>query len=63
MEEETGSTRSFSSLVQWATTRPQAYVVYFLCLVLIWGVSFLAGTMNPKKGLSAPPPPISAPRN
>jgi hypothetical protein len=63
MEKENGSTRSFSGLVQWATTRPQVYVVYFLCLILVWGVSFLAGTLNPKKGLSTPPAPISTPRN
>jgi hypothetical protein len=59
MEKDNDQTRSISSLVQWATTRPQAYAVYFICLVLIGGLSFLAGTLNPKKGLSTIPPAVS----
>jgi hypothetical protein len=51
------------SLWRWATTPPQAYVVYVLALILVWGVSFLAGTINPKKTASPmSPPPVSTPQ-
>ena len=50
-------------LWRWATTPPQAYVVYVLALILVWGVSFLAGTLNPKKTTRPMgPPPVSAPQ-
>jgi hypothetical protein len=49
---------------RWATTRPQAYLTYLIALILIWLVSYYAGTLNPKK---APPPampgPVIAPHN
>ena len=41
---------------------PQAYVVYVLALILVWGISFLAGTMNPKRTGSQTPPPVTAPQ-
>lgn len=49
-------------LWRWAIKPPQVYVVYVLALMLVWGVSFLAGTLNPKR-TSSPmsPPPVSAP--
>jgi hypothetical protein len=55
MENESDKPVGFQGLVQWAMTPPQAYMVYFVCLVLIGGLSFYAGTMNPKKIPSAPP--------
>jgi hypothetical protein len=61
MENNTGPDTGFQALVQWAMTPPQAYGVYFICLILIGGFSFYAGTLNPKK--APPPPTISAPRN
>jgi hypothetical protein len=63
MENNTGRTEGFQALLQWAMTPPQAYAVYFICLVLIGGFSFYAGTLNPKKPPSPPPQSISAPRN
>ena len=62
MEKEPDPQSSFKALVQWATTPPQAYVVYLIGLILVWGISFLAGTLNPKRTPSAAPPPISAPQ-
>jgi hypothetical protein len=54
--------RGIRGLWRWATTPPQAYVVYVLALILVWGVSFLAGTLNPKRtGSPMSPPPLSAP--
>jgi hypothetical protein len=63
MENETDKPVGFQGLVQWAMTPPQAYMVYFVCLVLIGGLSFYAGTLRPKKPVSVAPPPVSAPRN
>jgi hypothetical protein len=55
--------RGVSGLWRWATTPPQAYVVYVLALILVWGVSYLAGTLNPKRTAApANPPPASAPQ-
>jgi hypothetical protein len=62
MENETDKPVGFQGLVQWAMTPPQAYMVYFVCLVLIGGLSFIAGTMNPKKTATPPPPAVSVPR-
>lgn len=51
---------------KWATTPPQSYAVYLVALVLIFVLSFYAGTLKPKgvAGLGAAPPPAApAPRN
>jgi hypothetical protein len=51
------------SLVQWAMTPPQSYAVYFICVILIGGLSFYAGTLRPKKTVGMPPQITSVPRN
>ena len=61
MERENNNPVSFQGLVQWAMTPPQAYVVYAICVILIGGLSFFAGTLNPKKPPA--PPVVSAPRS
>jgi len=48
----------FRQFARWATTRPQAYLTYVIALLLVWAISFYAGTLNPKK---APPPATSGP--
>jgi len=63
MANESDKPVGFQGLVQWAMTPPQAYAVYFVLLVLIGGLSFVAGTMNPKKTTSPPPPAVSVPRS
>ena len=63
MENETGPAGKPKSFFQWATTPPQSYAVYLICLVLVWGVSFYVGMMKPKKPVGLGPPPVSAPRN
>jgi len=50
------------SLWRWATTPPQAYLMYVIALLLVWGVSFYAGTLRPKKAEGFGPPPVSVPQ-
>jgi hypothetical protein len=61
MENENDKPTGFQGLVKWAMTPPQAYAVYLLGLILIYGLSFIAGTLNPKK--APPPPAVSVPRS
>lgn len=46
---------TIKGLVKWAMTPPQAYVVYVIGLLLVYGVSYYAGTLNPRKALPSPP--------
>jgi hypothetical protein len=62
MTEETKPDTGIRGFWRWATTRPQAYVVYLLALILVWGLSFLAGTLNPKRTGGQSPPPVSSPQ-
>lgn len=51
---------------KWATTPPQSYAVYLAALVLVFVLSFYAGTLKPKNATGLGPPPMSvppAPRN
>jgi hypothetical protein len=48
-------------LLRWATTPPQSYAVYLVCLILVWMLSFYAGTLKPKKAEGLGPPPAMAP--
>jgi len=36
--------------------------VYLGCLILVWLLSFYAGTLRPKKADGLGPPPVSAPQ-
>lgn len=56
-------TGGFKGLVQWASTRPQSYVVYVAALLLIYGVMFYAGMLVPKKAPPAASPVVIAPHN
>jgi len=47
--------------VQWAITPPQSYAVYLVCLILIFVLSFYAGTLKPKKVPGVQPPAATAP--
>jgi hypothetical protein len=62
MENNTEPAVGLRALLQWAMNPPQAYAVYFICLVLIGGFSFYAGTLNPKKAPGPPPTTVYAPR-
>ncbi|MGY3445121.1 MULTISPECIES: hypothetical protein [unclassified Bradyrhizobium] len=45
-------------LVHWAITPPQSYGVYLAGIILVYALSFYAGTMKPKH---VPAAPVSAP--
>jgi hypothetical protein len=61
MENETGVAAAIRGFARWAITPPQSYAVYLVCLFLVAGLSFYAGTLK-KKTVGMGPPPISAPR-
>ena len=62
MTDHTDPSGMLMRLVRWATTPPQAYGVYLVALVLVFLLSFYAGTMKPKKTPVGGPPPVTAPR-
>jgi hypothetical protein len=55
--------RTFKGLLRWATTPPQAWGVYLLAVILVWLLSFYAGSLKPKKTPEASPPPVTAPKS
>ncbi|WP_284263072.1 hypothetical protein [Bradyrhizobium iriomotense] len=63
MTDDTDRSGTFKSLARWATTPPQAYGVYLAAVVLVFLLSFYAGSLKPKKALEGGPPPVTAPRN
>jgi len=61
MEKETGPAAAIREFVRWSITPPQSYAVYLVCLFLVAGLSFYAGTLKPKKPIGLVPHP-SPPR-
>jgi hypothetical protein len=62
MENETGVAAAIRGFARWAITPPQSYAVYLVCLFLVAGLSFYAGTLKKKAAVGMGPPPMSAPR-
>jgi hypothetical protein len=62
MENETEPQNQPRRFLRWATTPPQSYAVYLVCLILVWMLSFYVGTLRPKKAEGLGPPPISVPQ-
>jgi hypothetical protein len=58
MTEDSPLKRAF----RWATTPPQAWGVYLLAVVLVWLLSFYAGTLKPNKTPDASPQAVTAPK-
>jgi hypothetical protein len=49
---------------RWAITPPQSYMLYLVALVLVFVLSFYAGTLKPKHATGLGPAPVpTAPRN
>jgi len=63
MTEKTGAGAAIRGFVRWSITPPQSYAVYLVCLFVVAGLSFYAGTLKPKKGGAAAPQTTSLPRN
>jgi hypothetical protein len=63
MENKTGVAAAIRNFTRWATTPPQSYAVYLVCLFLVAGLSFYVGTLKPKKAVGMPPQTTSLPRN
>jgi hypothetical protein len=63
MEKQTSPAELIKGLARWMIKPPQSYAVYLIGLFLVWGLSYYAGSLNPKKPTGLGPPPMSAPRN
>lgn len=61
MENQTEPESGVRKLWRWLSTPPQVYVLYLVGLIVVWMVSFYAGTLNPRKTITPIPPPVSAP--
>lgn len=48
-------------LIRWLMTPPQAYLAYFVAVVLIGGVSFYVGSLKPNRHPGLVPATSSAP--
>jgi hypothetical protein len=58
-----GAAAEMRAFYRWATTPPQAYLVYAILIVVIGGLSFFAGTLKPKKTTGVVPTTASRPAN
>jgi hypothetical protein len=63
MENETGMAATIRGFVRWSITPLQSYAMYLVCLFLVAGLSFYAGSLKPRKATGIGPPPMSAPPN
>ena len=63
MTQDTSPPRTFKGLLRCAMTPPQAWGVYLLAILLVWLLSFYAGTLKPKKTPDTSPPPVTAPKS
>jgi hypothetical protein len=62
-DKQAGLANAITDLWRWSTTPPQSYLVYVLSLVLVLGLSYYAGTLNPKKRIGVAPQATSLPRS
>jgi hypothetical protein len=63
MTDDAERSGTFKRLARWAVTPPQAYGVYLTAVVLVFLLSFYAGTMKPRKVPEGGPPTVAAPRS
>ena len=61
MDNDAAPTSPVQRFMQWATKPPQSYAVYLVCLILIFTVSFYAGSLKPKHVPGPGPAPAAAP--
>ncbi|MGF6433881.1 MULTISPECIES: hypothetical protein [Bradyrhizobium] len=58
MDNDAGPPNPIRRLMQWAITPPQSYGVYLVGLILVFVLSFYAGTLKPKH---SPAPSVTTP--
>lgn len=63
MTEAKSPPRTFKGLLRWAVTPPQAWGVYLFAVLLVWLLSFYAGTLKPKKTPDTSPSVVTAPKS
>jgi len=63
MTDDANQQSQIARLWRWIKSPPQVYVAYLVGLLLVWMVSFYAGTLNPRHGTGFGPPPVSSPKN
>ncbi|UGY14947.1 hypothetical protein [Bradyrhizobium septentrionale] len=63
MDNDASPPNPIRRFMQWAITPPQSYGVYLAGLILIFTLSFYAGTLKPKHVPGPPPTAPSAPRS
>lgn len=63
MTDDSNPPGTFRRLATWATTPPQAYGVYLGALVLVFLLSFYAGSLKPKTTPGGSPAPVTAPKS
>lgn len=61
MENRTEPENGIKRLWRWLSRPPQVYVFYLVALLVVWMVSFYAGTLSPRKTVTPMQPPVSAP--
>lgn len=55
MTDDNRPPRTFKGFLRWAMTPPQAWGVYLLAVLLVWLLSFYAGTLKPKEDAGPEP--------
>ncbi|WP_050627483.1 hypothetical protein [Bradyrhizobium viridifuturi] len=55
MDNDAGLQNPIRRLMRWAITPPQSYGVYLGGIILVYALSFYAGTLKPKHVPAAPP--------
>ncbi|MEN3348174.1 MAG: hypothetical protein V7632_1809 [Bradyrhizobium sp.] len=64
MDNDPGPDNPIRRFAQWMITPPQSYGVYLVALILVFTLSFYAGTQKPKHAPAAAPVAApSAPRS
>ncbi|HEY0328584.1 MAG TPA: hypothetical protein VGC77_05730 [Rhodopseudomonas sp.] len=61
MSEPDGPPATFQQRLRWLMTPPQAYLAYFIAVLLIGGASFYAGSLKPNKKSLVPPQSLQHP--
>jgi hypothetical protein len=62
-EKQPGPGGAIKGFLRWSMTPPQSYPMYVLCLFLVLGLSYYAGTLKPRKTPAIAPQATSPSHN